>query len=111
VVYVSLHDADPGAAGKQDGNELVYDSYARVGVACNPSNWSVVNGVVRPVNAIVFPRKTGGINPTARWVSIGLEATGPGKVIARGPLTPQLVIANNIRPVIEAGSSIPFLTA
>jgi hypothetical protein len=41
-LYVSLHTADPGAAGNQTTNECAYTSYARVAVERSATGWTVV---------------------------------------------------------------------
>src|SRR5574340_1328219 len=47
-LYVSLHTADPGAAGNQTTNEVAYTSYARVAIARTSAGWTVTSNSVSP---------------------------------------------------------------
>lgn len=40
-LYISLHSADPGAAGDQTTSEASYTNYARQGVARSAAGWTV----------------------------------------------------------------------
>lgn len=104
-LYVALHTADPGEAGDQTTNEIAYTSYARVAVARSGAGWTVSANSVSPAAAITFPTGTGG-SGTATYVSIGTDASGAGKILYKGALTPNVVCGNGITPQITTASTI-----
>lgn len=80
-LYVSLHTSDPGEAGDQTTNETTYTSYARVAVARTSGAWTVTNGTVENVAAVVFPTCTAGSPQTVTHFGIGTSPTGAGKLL------------------------------
>lgn len=104
-LYVSLHTADPGEAGDQTTNEIAYTSYARVAVARTSGGWTVTNNSVSPAANIDFPAGTGG-SGTATHVGIGTASSGAGKLLYKGPVSPNIVCGNGVTPRIGAGSTI-----
>ena len=84
-LYVSLHQADPGAGGNQSSNEANYTGYARVGVARSGSGWSVAGGQVSNAGTVTFPACGGGTN-TLTHFGVGTDASGPGLLLYSGPL-------------------------
>src|SRR5579872_4965426 len=60
VLYVSLHTADPTAAGTQSSSEAAYSGYARVAVARSSAGWSISGETVSNAAAITFPSSTSG---------------------------------------------------
>ena len=105
-LHVSLHTADPGDAGSQTTNEIAYTSYARVAVARTSGGWTVTGNSVSPVAAIAFPASTGGGTVTATHFGVGTAASGAGKLLYKGAITPNLVIANGTTPRLETGTAI-----
>lgn len=104
-LYFALHSADPGDGGSQTTNEVAYTSYARVAVARNSGGFTVTANSVSPVNDVNFPTATGG-TATATHFSIGTAASGAGKILYSGTLSPAIVISNGVPPVITNGSTI-----
>lgn len=104
-LYLALHSADPGEAGNQTTNEIVYTSYARVAVARTSGGWTITDNSVSPVANISFPAATGG-SATATHVSIGTASTGTGKILYSGALSPNIVISDGVTPQIASGSTI-----
>jgi hypothetical protein len=104
-LFVALHTADPGEAGTQSTNEIVYTSYARVAVARTAGAWTVSAGSVSPVANIDFPTATGG-SATATHFSIGALTSGAGKIFYRGPLSPNIVVSTGVAPRITTASTI-----
>lgn len=100
-LYISLHTADPGEAGAQNTTEIAYTSYARVAVARNGTEWTVSGSQVDNANAINFPAGTGG-SGTATHFGVGTAASGAGKLLYKGALTPSLVCGNGVTPIIPA---------
>ena len=104
-LYVALHSADPGEAGNQSTNEVSYTSYARVAVPRNSTGFTVTGSSVSPVNDVNFPTATGG-SVTATYFSIGTAASGAGKILYSGTLSPAIVISTGVPPVLTNGSTI-----
>lgn len=104
-LYVSLHTADPGEAGDQTTNEIAYTSYARVAVARTAGGWTVTANSVSPAAAINFPAGTGGTG-TATHFGVGTDASGTGKLLYSGTITPNIVCGTGITPQLTTSSSI-----
>ena len=105
-LYVALHTADPGEGGSQSTNEVAYTGYARVAVARTPSGWVVTGNSVSPATNIEFGEMTGGTPGTATHASIGTAATGTGKILYKGALTPTIAYNLGVVPRIKTTSTI-----
>ena len=105
-LFVALHTADPGEAGTQDVNEVVYTGYSRVSVARTAGGWAVAAGSVSPVNNIEFGEMTAGTSGTATHASIGVAASGATKILYRGALSPSVVFNIGVIPRIRNTSTI-----
>lgn len=103
-LYVSLHTADPTAGGSQTSSEAAYTSYARVAVARTSSGWTITGASVSPVATIVFPAATGG-SETETFFAIGTAASGTGKILYAGPISPSIVVINGTTPELTTGST------
>lgn len=90
-LYVALHTADPGEAGKQNTNETTYTGYARVAVARTVGGWTVAGNTVSNAAIITFGDSTLG-SPTITHFSIGYESAGATKIIVSEALTTPQVI-------------------
>lgn len=89
-LYVSLHNADPGAGGSQSTSETTYSNYARVAVARTSGGWTVSgSNPVQVANAsgISFAQ-CGAVGDTLTHWGIGLGATGAGTLLLSGPIGP-----------------------
>lgn len=104
-LYAALHVADPGEAGDQTTSEAAYTGYARVAVARTTGGFTVTNNAVALAANVSFPAGTGG-SGTATHFTIGTVASGAGKVLYRGALTPSIVMGNGVTPVINAGTVV-----
>lgn len=104
-LYVAMHTADPGEAGNQTTNEVAYTSYARVAVARSSAGFTVTGSSVSPVSDVNFPTATGG-SATATFFSIGTAASGAGKILYSGTLSPAITITTGVPPVITNGTTI-----
>lgn len=105
-LYVSLHTADPTAAGNQTSSEVAYTSYARVAVARTSGGFTVTSASVDFAADVSFPAGTGG-SGTATFFAVGTASSGTGKILYAGPITPNIVTGNGVTPKITAsGSSI-----
>lgn len=104
-LYLSLHTADPGEAGDQTTNEVAYTSYARVAVARNGTAWTVTGNAVALAANTQFPPGTGG-SGTATHFGIGTAASGAGKLLYKGALSPSIVCGDGVTPQINAGTVV-----
>lgn len=104
-LYVSLHTADPGETGDQTTSETAYTSYARVAVARTTGGWTVTNNSVSPVAAITFPQCTGGTS-TITHFAVGTAASGAGKILYKGTVTPNISVSNGVTPQLTTASTI-----
>jgi hypothetical protein len=103
--YLSLHTADPGEAGDQTTSEIAYTSYARTAVARSGAGFTVSTNTVALAAAVVFPAGTGG-SGTATHFGIGCSSTAAGKLLYKGPLTPNIICGAGITPQINAGTVV-----
>lgn len=104
--YVSLHTADPGEAGTQTTNEIAYGAYARVAVTRTASGWAVTGGVASPVSDITFAASTSGASTTATHAMVGTLATGTGKHLFSGTVTPNITVVTGVTPRLTTASTI-----
>ncbi len=106
--YVSLHTADPTAAGNQTSNEATYTSYARVAVARTTGGWTVSGTAptqVANVALVSLPACTGGTN-TITHVAIGRASSGTGEIISSQALSSSLAVSNGVTPQFAIGSLV-----
>lgn len=104
-LYVALHTADPAEAGDQTVSEAVYTSYARVAVARTSGGWTVTGNSVSPAAVIAFPACTGG-TATVTHFSIGTTASGAGKRLYSGTVTPSISVSTGVTPQLTTASTI-----
>lgn len=105
-LYVSLHTADPGEGGNQTTNETTYTGYARVAVPRSASGWTVTGNTVSPVNNIEFGECTGSPGGAITHFAIGTAATGTGKILYKGTVTPNISMAVGVIPRLKNTSTI-----
>jgi hypothetical protein len=105
-LYVSLHTADPGEAGDQTTSEISYTGYARVAVARSSAGWTVTANSVSPTANVTFPASTGGAGGTATYFGVGTAASGTGKLLYSGTISPTIAVANGVTPIITSASTI-----
>jgi hypothetical protein len=104
-LYVSLHTASPGVGGSQTTSEAAYTGYARVAVARTTGGWTVTGGSVSPAATIGFPAATGG-SETETHFGVGTAASGAGKLLYFGPISPNIAVANGVTPQLTTASTI-----
>lgn len=102
-LYVSLHTADPTAAGSQTSSEAAYTGYARVAVARTSAGWSISSETISNAGIITFPACTGG-SETETFFGVGTAASGAGILFYAGPLTASLAVSNGITPSFAIGA-------
>lgn len=101
-LYVSLHTADPGEAGTQTTSEASFGSYARQAVARSGAGFTVVANAVSNAAAITFPAATSG-SQTVTHFGIGTDASGAGKLLYKGALTPTIAVSTGVSVNIPVG--------
>lgn len=104
-LYVSLHTADPGEAGDQSTSETTYTGYARVAVARTTGGWTVTNNSVSPVANIDFGQCTAG-TATITYFGVGTAASGTGKMLYKGTVTPSISVSSGVIPRLTTASTI-----
>lgn len=100
--YISLHTADPGAAGNQTTNESALGAYARVAVARSGAAWTVSGANVSNAAAVTFPAITSG-SETITHFGIGSDSSGAGNLFFRGALSASRVIDAGETPSFAIG--------
>jgi hypothetical protein len=107
-LYVSLHTADPGETGDQTTSEIAYTNYARVAVARSGAGWTVTNNAVVPAAEIAFPASAGGAGGTVTHFGVGTStlATGAGKLLYKGAVTPNIVVSSGVTPKLTVATQI-----
>lgn len=105
-LYVSLHTADPGEAGDQTTNETAYTGYARVAVARTTGGWTVTTNSVSPVATVTFGECTASPGAALTHFAVGTDASGAGKILYSGTLTPNVTMATGVTPLIKTTSTI-----
>lgn len=88
LLYLSLHNADPGEAGSQTTNETTYTNYARVSVARTTGGWTVSGTDPTQVTnvGIISFAQCGATGDTITHWGIGLSTSGAGTLLASGPV-------------------------
>jgi hypothetical protein len=85
-LYLSLHTADPGAAGSQTTNETAYTNYARQAVSRSSSGFTVSGQSVTLTSAVSFPAgATTDTDVIAYW-GVGTASSSTGKLLYSGPI-------------------------
>ena len=105
--YLSLHTADPTdtPATEQTTNETSYTGYARYELERNGTDWVVTGSSVSPGANVDFPECTAG-TATVTHAGIGTAASGNGKLLFVGVISPSIVIAAGVVPRIKSTSTI-----
>ena len=107
-LYVSLHTGDPTETGNQSSSEATYTSYARVAVARSSGGWTVSGTAptqVVPAATISFPACTGGTNTISHF-GIGTDATGTGKLLYKGTVTPNISVSSGVTPQLTTSTTV-----
>lgn len=105
-LYVALHTADPGEAGKQDASEAAYTGYARLAVLRDVTGWTITNNVVNPAYNLDFPVCTASPGANITHFSVGVAAVGATEILYKGTLTPNGVMAIAAIPRVTVGTVI-----
>jgi len=101
-LFISLHTADPGEAGTQATSEATYGSYARQAIARSGAGFTVVANAVSNAAAITFPAASSG-SQTITHFGVGTDASGAGKLLYKGALTPSIAVSTGVSVNIPVG--------
>ena len=101
-LFTSLHTADPGEAGTQATREATYGSYARQAIARSGAGFTVVANAVSNAAAITFPAASSGTQ-TVTHFGLGTDASGAGKLLYKGALTPSIAVITGVSVNIPVG--------
>lgn len=106
-LYISLHTADPtdAAASGQSTSETTYTGYARVALARSNAAWSITGNTVTPVANIDFGTCTAG-SATISHIGIGTAASGTGKLLYAGAVTPGIAVVSGVIPRLTTATTI-----
>lgn len=104
-LYISLHTANPGAAGAQNTSEAAYTNYARVAVARTAGGWTLAGTTITPVANISFPVATGG-SEIETFFGIGTLVSGAGVLLYSGLLFPSIVVVSGVQPILTTGTTV-----
>lgn len=83
-LYMSLHTADPGAAGNQTTSEAAYTNYARVAVARTSGGFTVSTVNVTLAAAVNFPAGATSDTDVLSYWGVGTASSGTGKLLFSG---------------------------
>jgi hypothetical protein len=104
-LYVSLHTANPGAAGSQTTSEAAYNNYARIAVARTSGGWTITGESITNAAAITFGLANAtGTPETEAYVGVGTALSGAGILLWFGQLTAPLIVNPGITPSIAVGA-------
>lgn len=103
--YLSLHTASPTESGNQSSSETTYGSYARVAVTRSGTGWTVTGNSASPAANIDFAEATSG-TATITHVGLGTDASGTGKLVLYGSLSPSISVTTGVIPRIKTTSTI-----
>jgi hypothetical protein len=104
-LYLSLHVGDPGETGDQTTNETAYTGYARKAVARTTGGFTVTGNSVSPVADQDFPACTASPGSDITHWAIGTAASGAGKRLYSGAITPNIAMTVGTIPRIAKEST------
>lgn len=106
-LYISLHTADPtdAAASGQSTDETTYTGYARVALNRNSGAWAITGNSVSPIANIDFGACTAG-TASITHVGIGTAASGAGKLLYVGAITPAISVTAGVIPRLTTASTL-----
>lgn len=107
TLYLSLHTADStdAAASGQSTSEATYTGYARVAVTRSSAGWTVSGNSVSPVANVEFGQCTAG-TATITYAGIGTAASGTGKLLYVGAISPAIAVSAGVIPRLTPASTI-----
>jgi len=105
-LYWALHTADPGEAGSAVTSETAYTGYARVAAARSGAAFTVTDNSVSPAANVDFGECTASAGGPITHFSVVNTASGAGKILYSGTMTPNVTMAVGVIPRIKTTSTI-----
>lgn len=105
-LYWSLHTADPGETGTAISSETAYTGYARVASARSGAGFVVTANSVSPSANVDFGECTASPGTAITHFGIVSTASGAGKLLYKGTMTPNITMALGVIPRIKSTSTI-----
>ena len=105
-LYWALHTADPGEAGSAVTSEAAYTGYARVAGARSGAAFTVTANSVSPAANVDFGECTASAGGAITHFSVVNTASGAGKILYSGTMTPNITMAVGVIPRIKTTSTI-----
>jgi len=99
-LYFALHTADPGEGGSQTTSEVAYTGYTRMPVDRDSGGLAISGGSMSPVAHVDFPTCSAAPT-TATHFSLGTASSGAGKVLLKGPITPNINVLVGGQPRLK----------
>lgn len=108
TLYISLHTSDPGLAptNEQAQNETVYTGYLRIALTRSAAAWTVTGNEVAPAANVDFDECTASPGSAITHVGVGTLASGNGKLLMSGALSPSITMAIGVIPRFTTASKI-----
>lgn len=105
-LYWALHTADPGEAGSAVTSETAYTGYARVAAARSGADFTVTGSSVSPAANVDFGECTASAGGPVTHFSVVNTASGAGKILYSGTMSPNITMAVGVIPRIKTTSTI-----
>ncbi len=105
-LYLSLHIGDPGDAGNQSTSETAYTGYVRLAVVRSAAGFTVTANAVNLVANADFGSCTAAPGAAVTHFGIGTSASGAGKLLYKGTLTPNIAMAVGVIPRITTAANL-----
>lgn len=102
----SLHTADPGEAGTAVTSETAYTGYARISAARSSAAFTITGNSVSPFANVDFGECTAAPGTAITHFGIVNTASGAGKLLYKGTMTPNITMATGVIPRIKTTSTI-----
>lgn len=106
TLWYSLHTADPGEAGTAVTSETAYTGYARVSAARSSAGFTITANSVSPFANVDFGECTAAAGGALTHFGIVNTASGAGKLLYSGTLTPNITMAVGVIPRLKSTSTI-----
>ena len=105
-LYLSLHTADPGETGTQATSETAYTGYSRVAVARSSAGFTVSGNSVNLTANADFGQCTASPGSNLTHFGVGTSASGAGKLLYSGTLSPNIVMNIGVQPRITTAAGL-----
>lgn len=105
-LYWTLHTADPGEVGTAVTSETAYTGYARLARARSSVGFTVTGNSVSPPANVDFGECTALPGTAITHFGIVNTASGAGKLLYSGTMTPNITMAVGTIPRIKTTSTI-----